>query len=144
MLTRITDIDRQERLANLVASRRLTVPRLKEMVDQIVDAEQTDSTVDKERRRKRTEKSGSAANCLTVVYTRADALADLAGRNGSALRFSDLLIAFEGVCQNCGMGSFADICAACPLPQFIGNLVRNETDAPYELQREVVDATARA
>lgn len=144
LLTRIADIDRQERLANLVASRRLTVPKLKEMVDRIVEAEQTDSTVDKERRRKRKEKSANATDCPTVVYTRADALADLSARNGNALRFSDLLKAFDGVCQNCGMGNFADICAACPLPQFINNLVRNETDAPHELQRKVVDAAARA
>jgi ParB family chromosome partitioning protein len=142
LLTKIVDIDRQERLANLVASRRLTVPKLKEMVDRIVEAEQTDSTVDKERGRKRTEKSGKATNCPAVVYTRADALADLARRNGSALRFSDLLRAFDGVCQNCGMGNFADICAACPLPQFIGNLVKGESDAPHELQREVVDTAA--
>jgi ParB family chromosome partitioning protein len=144
LLTRITDIDRQERLANLVASRRLTVPKLKEMVDRIVEAEQTDSTVDKERRRTRRETSANATKCPAVVYTRADALADLAKRNGSALRFSDLLEAFDGVCQSCGMGNFADICAACPLPQFINNLVRIETDAPHELQREVVDAAARA
>ena len=144
LLTKIVDIDRQERLANLVASRRLTVPKLKEMVDRIVEAEQTDSTVDKERGRKRTEKSGKATNCPAVVYTRADALADLARRNGSALCFSDLLRAFDGVCQNCGMGNFADICAACPLPQFIGNLVKGESHAPHELQREVVDAAAGA
>jgi ParB family chromosome partitioning protein len=144
LLTRITDIDRQERLANLVASRRLTIPKLKEMVDRIVDAEQTDSTVDKERRRKRTENSLNATNCSAVIYTRANALADLEKRNGSALCFSDLLKAFDGVCQNCGMGNFADICAACPLPQFIGNLVKGEGHASHELQREVVDTAARA
>jgi ParB family chromosome partitioning protein len=144
LLTKITDIDRQERLANLVASRRLTVPKLKEMVDRIVDAEQTDSTVDKERRRKRTTESAGEINCAITVYTRADALADLTKRNGSTLCFSDLLSAFDGVCQSCGMGNFADICAACPLPQFINNLVRKENDAPHELQRKVVDAAARA
>ena len=114
------------------------------MVDRIVDAEHADSTVDKKRRRKRHEKSGNATNCPAAVYTRADALADLARRNGSALRFSDLLNAFDGVCQNCGMGNFADICAACPLPQFINNLVKGESRAPHELQREMVDAAARA
>ncbi|MGE0885434.1 MAG: ParB/RepB/Spo0J family partition protein [Blastocatellales bacterium] len=143
LLTKIVDIDRQERLANLVASRRLTVPKLKEMVDRIVDAEQTDSTVDQERRRKRAERSAGEVNCAFTVYTRADALADLAKRNGSTLCFSDLLGAFDGVCQSCGMGNFADICAACPLPQFINNLMRNEPDAPQEVQRTMVDAAAR-
>jgi ParB family transcriptional regulator, chromosome partitioning protein len=144
LLARITDIDRQERLANLVASRRLTVPKLKEMVDRIIDAEQTDSSVDKERRRRGIEKKERVTNCPATVYTRANALADLTRRNGSALCFSDLLKAFDGVCHNCGMGNFADICAACPLPQFINNLVRNETDAPHEIQRTVVDTAARA
>jgi len=129
LLTRITDIDRQERLANLVASRRLTVPRLKEMVDQIVDAEQTDAEVTRERRESGKGNKNEAPKRPVVVYTRTDAVADLESRNGSALRYADLLRALEGVCENCGMAGFPDICAACPMPQFIGNLMRKENDA---------------
>lgn len=144
LLTRIENIDRQERLANLVASRRLTVPKLKEMVDRIVDAEKTDTEVDKERCRTRRAKKSEATNRPAVVYTRAEAIADLEKRNGHALCYADLLKALEGVCQNCGMANFSDICAACPLPQFINNLMRRETDAPHEIPKTVVDAAARA
>ncbi|MCI0391910.1 MAG: ParB/RepB/Spo0J family partition protein [Acidobacteria bacterium] len=144
LLTRIENIDRQERLANLVASRRLTVPKLKEMVDRIVEAEQTDAEVNKERRGSRKEKKNEAPKRQVVVYTRANAVADLERRNGSALSYADLLKALEGVCENCGMAGFPDICAACPLPQFISNLVRKGNDAPHESQKTVVDARACA
>jgi ParB family chromosome partitioning protein len=144
LLTRIENIDRQERLANLVASRRLTVPKLKEMVDRIVEAEQTDAEVNKERRRSGKGKKDEAPKRPVVVYTRANAVTDLESRNGSALSYANLLKALEGVCENCGMAGFSDICAACPLPQFINNLVRNETDAPHEIQKAVVDAGACA
>jgi hypothetical protein len=143
LLTRIENIDRQERLANLVASRRLTVPRLKEMVDRIVEAEQTDAEVNTERRRSGKAKKNEAPKRPVVVYTRANAVADLERRNGNALSYADLLKALEGVCENCGMSGFSDICAACPLPQFINNLVRNN-DAPHESQKTVVDAGACA
>lgn len=143
LLTRIENIDRQERLANLVASRRLTVPKLKEMVDRIVEAEQTDAEVNKERRGSRKGKN-EAPKRPVVVYTRANAVADLEKRNGSALSYADLLSALEGVCENCGMAGFPDICAACPLPQFINNLMRSENDASHESQKIVVDARACA
>ena len=143
LLTRIENIDRQERLANLVASRRLTVPKLKEMVDRIVEAEQTDAEVNKERRKSGKGKKDETPKRPVVVYTRTNAVTDLESRNGSALSYADLLKALEGVCENCGMSGFSDICAACPLPQFINNLVRNN-DAPHESQKTVVDAGACA
>jgi ParB family chromosome partitioning protein len=133
LLTRIENLDRQERLANLVASRRLTVPKLKEMVDRIVEAEQTDAEVNKERRRSGKAKKNEALKRSAVIYTRANAVADLESRNGSELSYADLLKALEGVCENCGMAGFSDICAACPLPQFINNLMRKENDAPHEV-----------
>lgn len=142
LLTRIENIDRQERLANLVASRRLTVPKLKEMVDRIVEAEQTDAEVNKERRRSGKGKKDEAPKRAAVVYTRANAVTDLERRNGNALSYADLLSALEGVCENCGMAGFPDICAACPLPQFINNLMRSENDASHESQKIVVDAGA--
>jgi len=140
LLIRIENIDRQERLANLVASRRLTVPKLKEMVDRIVEAEQTDAEVNKERRGSGKAKKPEAPKRPAVVYTRADAVADLEKRNGNSLCYFNLLKALEGVCENCGMAGFSDICAACPLPHFINNLVRNENNAPHEIQKSVVDA----
>ena len=144
LLTRIENLDRQERLANLVASRRLTIPKLKEMADRIVEAEQTDAEVNKERRGSGKAKKSEAPKRPAVVYTRADAVADLEKRNGHSLCYSNLLRALEGVCENCGMANFSDICAACPLPQFINNLVRNENDAPHEIQKTVVDPGACA
>ena len=129
LLIRIESPDRQERLANLVALRRLTVPKLKGMVERIVDAERTEAAVDGSRRQPRRKRERQSPSGPSVTYTRADALADLEKRRSCGLHYSDLLRAFDGVCQNCGLERFADTCAACPLPQFIGSLVKEDGNA---------------
>lgn len=117
LLTRITDLDRQARLEQLVAARRLTVPKLKEMVERIAEAEATDATVEQGRHTRHKERP-SSAKTAAAAYTRGNAIADLTRHNGGTLRFTDLLYALENICQHCGMGCFTDICAACPLPQY--------------------------
>jgi hypothetical protein len=144
LLTRIENLDWQERLANLVASRRLTIPKLKEMVDRIVDDERMDAAVDDERRRPHSKNSRQAVQQTVAVYTRADALADLGNRGDRSLCYSDLLRAFDGACPNCGMENFADICAACPLPQFINHLVQREIHAPHESPGAMADTAVCA
>ena len=144
LLTKIENLDRQERLANMVASRRLTVPKLKEMVDRIVEAEQTEAAVDQQRRQARRKKEPKTDSRLVSLYTRANALADLGKHESRMLSYSDLRTALEGVCAGCGMGNFTDICAACPLPQFINNLIKGETRATSNLPQAMVDARACA
>ena len=118
LLAKVESADRQERLAHLVASRRLTVPKVKEMVENVAEMEATEKKVDKSRAKPTTEKRETAE----IVFTRLDAIAALEARNGDQLPYADLIAAIEQVCTTCGMGNFAHICAACPLPQFVKNL----------------------
>src|SRR5262249_36624563 len=121
-----------------------TVPKLKEMVDRIVNAEQTEAAVEEQRRQARRKKELKTAARLVSLYTRADALADLGKHQSRMLSYSDLRTALEGICAGCGMGNFTDICAACPLPQFINNLIKGETRATNDSPRAMVDARACA
>lgn len=121
LLLRIEDPDRQQRLAQMIASRRLSVPKLKDMVEREAEARETSQAVDRSRSGK---SACGAAQTPARDHTRADAVADLERRNGDALKYSDVLAALNGVCGNCGMSDHAAICAACPLPQMIGNLVK--------------------
>lgn len=120
LLLKVENSDRQERLAQMVASRRLAVPKLKEMIEKEAEASATDKAVDKSRNGRQPAKREAPAQ----IYTRAAAVADLERLNGAALKYSDVLAALNGICNNCGMGNHEAICAACPLPQMIGNLVK--------------------
>lgn len=121
LLLKVEQLDRQERLAQMIATRRLAVPKLKEMLDKEAEAKETNHGVEKSRGRKSACKETQREVSL---YGRAEAVADLRKLNGSALQYSDVLAALDGVCDKCGMGAHAVICFACPLPQMIGNLVR--------------------
>jgi hypothetical protein len=121
LLTKVESFDRQERLAQMVASRRLTVPKLEEMVDREIELVQTDKAVEKSRSKGREKRRAMGP---VDIYTRADAIRDLESRNGRALTFADLLDALEDTCEKCGMGEHPMICNACPLPQLINNLVK--------------------
>lgn len=126
LLLKVENPDRQERLAQMISSRKLAVPKFKEMLDKEAEAKETDQAVDKSRGKKNgVEKASSDA----PKYSRVDAVADLERLNGAALAYSDVLAALNGVCNNCGMGAHAAICSACPLPQMINNLVR--LNAPH-------------
>lgn len=124
-LLKVTNLDRQERLAVMIASRRISVPKLKQMAEELAETEQTDASVEKARRSE-TKKRALPAR---VVYTRADAVADLELRNGSALTFTDVRVALERVCDQCGMKNMPDICGGCPLPQFLSNLMKGDGNA---------------
>jgi ParB family chromosome partitioning protein len=121
LLLKVEHPDRQERLAQMISSRRLAVPKLKEMIEKEAEAKATDQAVEKSRGKK---PAGGEAPRATPKYSRADAVADLERLNGAALRYSDVLAALNGACGDCGMGAHNEICAACPLPQMVGNLVR--------------------
>lgn len=122
LLLKIESSDRQERLAQMIASRRLAVPKLKEMIEKEAEARETDKAVDKSRNGK---PAGGKAPAPARAYTRADAVADLERLNGTTLTYSDVRAALGGVCDRCGMAGHAAICAACPLPQLIDNLVNH-------------------
>jgi ParB family chromosome partitioning protein len=122
LLLKVEHTDRQERLAQMISSRKLAVPKLKEMLDKEAEAKETDQAVEKSRKKK---SAGEKAQRDEMAkYSRLDAVADLERLNGAALRYSDVLSALNGVCDNCGMGAHNEICRACPLPQMINNLVR--------------------
>lgn len=123
LLLKIHNPDRQERLAQMIATRRLAVPALKEMIDKEAEVAETDRAVEKSRAGGKT--AGREPRTLTQVYTRSDAVSDLERRNGDTLKYSDVLQALHGVCDSCGMGAHAAICAACPLTQLINNLVNH-------------------
>jgi ParB family chromosome partitioning protein len=120
LLLKVENPDRQERLAQMIASRKLAVPKLKEMIEKEADAQQTDRAVDKSRKKKPATSPIPAAS-----YTRADAIADLERLNGAGLKYSDVLEALNLVCDHCGMSAHTSICAACPLPQLIDSLVNH-------------------
>lgn len=128
LLLRIENPDRQQRLAQMIASRRLPVPKLKEMVEKEAEARETSQAVDKSRDAR---PAGRGAQTPAQNYTRADAVTDLEKRNGDALKYSDVLAALNGVCGNCGMSNHTAICAACPLPQMISNLIK--ANATHEI-----------
>src|SRR6266498_441023 len=121
LLLKIEHPDRQERLAQMIFSRKLTVPKLKEMIEKEAEAKETDQAVEKSRGKKPARQEARRAEAF---YSRRDAVADLERLNGATLKYSDVLAALNRVCNNCGMGAHNEICAACPLPQMISNLVR--------------------
>lgn len=123
LLLKIESPDRQQRLAQMIASRQLAIPKLKEMIEKEAEAKETDQAVDKSRS-SRKEKSAVALPAAPS-YTRADAVADLERLNGAGLKYSDVLAALDGVCDHCGMKAHKSICGACPLPQLINNLVNH-------------------
>ena len=127
LLAKVTDVDRQERLAHLVASRRLTVPKLQEMIEDVVEAIQIDKQVDRSRSKPKPEKREETP--AEAIYSKADAIADLKARNGDHLAFTDLVGAMDGICTKCGLGSHPAICAACPLPQLVRALIHGEKNA---------------
>lgn len=126
-LLKVDNLDRQERLAGLVMSRRLSVPRLAEMVASLRDTDATASQAEKSR-----PKPVKRPLPVIAAYTRADAVADLEKRNGATLSYADVLKSLEGVCGTCGMKNMPAICTACPLPQFLGNLMKERADASHQ------------
>lgn len=121
LLLKVEHPDRQERLALMISSRKLAVPKLKEMLDKEAEAKETDQAVEKSRKKK---SLPGEAQRVTPAYSRVDAVADLERLNGAALKYSDVLEALNGVCDNCGLGAHKEICAACPLPQMVNNLAK--------------------
>lgn len=130
LLTKIESIDRQERLAQMVASRRLTVPKLEEMVDREIERVETDKAVEKSRSNGKEKRRAMGP---VEIYTRADAVRDLESKNGKALTFADLRCALEDTCEKCGMEEHPMICNGCPLPQLINNLVKRGGDEAHEI-----------
>lgn len=117
LLLQIDKPERQERLAQMVASRRLTILKFKEMVEKMERAGET---------RKPGDGRSSAAKAAkkAALYTRKDAVRDLEAQIGTILTYADLLTALKTVCKKCGLENHPETCNACPLPELIGNLVR--------------------
>jgi ParB family chromosome partitioning protein len=124
LLIKIESIDRQERLAQMIAARRLTVPKLEEMVAKAIEAEQVTAQVDRSRNGNRNGNSNREVRKPVDLFTREHAVRALEDLNGTTLTYNDLLKAFDGICERCGMKQHPEICTACPLPQLIHSLVK--------------------
>lgn len=122
LLHKVKFHERQERLAGLVATRRLTVPRLKAMVDEMARAEQEKPARPKGAATKPAAPPAPPPKVVRPAYSRADALADLKRQADRVWSLDNLVDALEGVCAGCGMAGFPAICGACPLPQYVRNL----------------------
>lgn len=125
LLLAIQNADRQLRLANMIANRTLTVPALKQMVQKEKTAGKAEDTAGKTGKQPKSDgrSADAKAQKKADAYTRASAVLDLEGVKQDSLTFDDVLASMSGVCNSCGMTANPEICAACPLPQFINNLV---------------------
>ena len=128
LLVKVESHDQQVRLARMIATRRLTVPKLEKMIDN--EAERSGA--------------GNASNSSSgnprrqprkpaEIYTRADAIHDLESRRGTTVAFVNLLEILESVCKRCGLKDHPEICHACPLPEFIHGLVKQVSHETHAL-----------
>lgn len=111
-LVKVTDPERQQRLALLVHKRQLTTLALKQRVAQM-EAESAQPAKPR----------GKPLVSTKVEYCRAEAAADLGAHATVQVSFADLQKAMETICRECGMGEQRAICGACALPQFIQKVV---------------------
>ncbi len=125
-LLNIANPAQQHRLAAMVAERRLSVGRLREISETMAETEGTDKAVEKGR--KSPQKPKQPVYVAGKSLTRAEAVTELERLNGTALTFTNVRQAMEGVCGSCGMSTLPNICAACPLPQFLSNLIQGASD----------------
>lgn len=119
LLVKIESSDRQQTLAGMVASRKLPIGKLEEMVHkEVAGAGAKKATIVAKRLATR------QTSAPVEIYTRLDAEQELAAQPDISLTRGDLLQAFQGQCDRCGMKNHPEICNACPLPQFIKAVVR--------------------
>lgn len=123
VLMKISSIDRQKQLAQMVASRKIAVGKVEQIAarEQKVRAGKKESPPTASGRPKKTEAQISPT---PTIFTRADALAALSGLNGAKTTFKDVRLAFDAACTFCGMAEHPEVCAACFVPHVIKILVQ--------------------
>lgn len=108
-LSKVSDPGHQRRFAMMVQNRKLTVPRLKVIVENQMIATGKG-------------KSNTPRQVSTEpLFTRKDALnaIEKAITSEQSITYAQLYDSIDGVCRKCGLENSPEVCNACPLPQFI-------------------------
>jgi ParB family chromosome partitioning protein len=125
ILARIAESHQQSRLALLVARRRLTVDRLKEIVNGGEGVRVLPKRPPQGAAVRRGDDEEEERDDGSSQPGRAAALELLEASPTRTFTFADIREAFDpicGVCGDCGMASLQHICGECPLPRLVGRL----------------------
>lgn len=121
-LAKVTDIVKQRQLALICVRQRLTLDRLRDIVDKGADILRPET-----QRRTSFPSPGKPSDLAapvppgTVRLNRKEALNWLQGQT-EPVQPSIISAAFEDTCCACGMSGIGNICNDCPLPQFVSAL----------------------
>lgn len=116
-LVKVSNPDRQAKLANLIMNRTLSVSKLQRIV---ADMEQKGDDSLAPAKPKQTRQRPVMPQ--PTHFGRADGVRALTQLGNRTLTYADVLASLEGVCGGCGMSGLPTICSACPLPQMLKNL----------------------
>ncbi len=123
VLLKVADPQMQRRLATMAAGRRITIERLRELVQRgqgVLAGEERPKVAAAE------EAAPAPVKLAGPVGRRQamDLLTQLDGRSITPRQMAALFDDVCGVCGDCGMASLETVCAECPLPQFVARLAK--------------------
>ena len=110
-LAKVVDGPQQRRLANVAARRQLPASRIEELIKRSL------GTLEKEAARRTP--AEEAAPAAGASKTRGELIERLRAEPETTISFVDLARAVEDTCCWCGLGSAAEVCASCPVPQLV-------------------------
>ncbi len=125
LLARVVDPHQQARFGQLIARRRLTVDKLKEIVNGEGIRVLPKGNPGPARAAAVPEEEDEEACDPSTQPGRTEAISTLEAHAKRALTFKDILDVFDpvcGLCGDCGMHSLEDICRECPLPRLVRRL----------------------
>jgi len=126
LLHKIENLDRQARLAQMIAERKLTVPKLKAMIKREEEGAEAGGTGVGQSADGAKEKAGKSAKGITgwPRDERADALRAIREMDGEAVRWDAVGKAMESTCAGCDLTNRPVCCERCPLPAMIGSMIK--------------------
>ena len=114
ILAKVTDWDKQRRLAAMAVQRRLSALQLEDLVD-----EGTAVLTVPKASPKGQYGGGGGAPSKRSNPTRTAAVQLLEGQPERSYTTAELTAALKGVCGPCGMAEIPAVCGECPLPRFL-------------------------
>ncbi len=135
-LLKIEDISRQTSLAQKLADWKMTVADLKSIIKREEEAKAADANSS------RKEQKAVRTNPSQLRDARAEALTAIKERNGAAITFNDIHMGMVNTCRECDLRGRPIICASCPLPVMIQNLIERSASESNQ-EKGLVDEAAR-